>query len=112
MKCDHSISSCSSSTVANNRPLYVPLPVLCRVPECQLKSIVWQTLQAVNFCHKHSVSMKNFGSYHSALSAIFDIHLYLHFQNIINFRFIYTLDCRTHFSQNQHCSLAIAVLNF
>ncbi|MEQ2189780.1 Cyclin-dependent kinase-like 1, partial [Goodea atripinnis] len=24
------------------------------VPEAQLKSIVWQTLQAVNFCHKHS----------------------------------------------------------
>uniref|UniRef100_UPI0037E879FF cyclin-dependent kinase-like 1 n=1 Tax=Semicossyphus pulcher TaxID=241346 RepID=UPI0037E879FF len=23
------------------------------VPEAQLKSIVWQTLQAVNFCHKH-----------------------------------------------------------
>lgn len=27
-----------------------------RVPEAQLKSIVWQTLQAVNFCHKHNVS--------------------------------------------------------
>lgn len=27
-----------------------------RVPEGQLKSIVWQTLQAVNFCHKHNVS--------------------------------------------------------
>ncbi|KAL1260108.1 hypothetical protein QQF64_007935, partial [Cirrhinus molitorella] len=24
------------------------------VPEAQLKSIVWQTLQAVNFCHKHN----------------------------------------------------------
>ncbi|KAM6973080.1 cyclin-dependent kinase-like 1 isoform 2-T2 [Aplochiton taeniatus] len=24
------------------------------VPEVQLKSIVWQTLQAVNFCHKHN----------------------------------------------------------
>lgn len=32
-------------------------PVLCRVPEAQLKSIVWQTLQAVNFCHKHNVSI-------------------------------------------------------
>lgn len=31
--------------------------VLHRVPEAQLKSIVWQTLQAVNFCHKHNVSM-------------------------------------------------------
>ncbi|XP_010785403.1 cyclin-dependent kinase-like 1 [Notothenia coriiceps] len=27
------------------------------VPEAQLKSIVWQTLQAVNFCHKHNVSI-------------------------------------------------------
>ncbi|XP_023662995.1 cyclin-dependent kinase-like 1 isoform X1 [Paramormyrops kingsleyae] len=26
------------------------------VPEAQLKSIVWQTLQAINFCHKHNVS--------------------------------------------------------
>ncbi|XP_023662996.1 cyclin-dependent kinase-like 1 isoform X2 [Paramormyrops kingsleyae] len=24
------------------------------VPEAQLKSIVWQTLQAINFCHKHN----------------------------------------------------------
>ncbi|KTG36096.1 hypothetical protein cypCar_00012618, partial [Cyprinus carpio] len=24
------------------------------VPEAQLKNIVWQTLQAVNFCHKHN----------------------------------------------------------
>lgn len=31
--------------------------VLFRVPEGQLKSIVWQTLQAVNFCHKHNVSI-------------------------------------------------------
>ncbi len=32
---------------------------LFRVPETQLKSIVWQTLQAVNFCHKHNVSMSS-----------------------------------------------------
>lgn len=36
----------------------IPLSlVLYRVPEGQLKSIVWQTLQAVNFCHKHNVSI-------------------------------------------------------
>lgn len=27
-----------------------------RVPEYLVKSITWQTLQAVNFCHKHNVS--------------------------------------------------------
>uniref|UniRef100_A0A8B9HBR2 Protein kinase domain-containing protein n=1 Tax=Astyanax mexicanus TaxID=7994 RepID=A0A8B9HBR2_ASTMX len=27
------------------------------VPEAQLKSIIWQTLQAVNFCHKNNVSL-------------------------------------------------------
>uniref|UniRef100_A0A8C2Y8U4 Protein kinase domain-containing protein n=1 Tax=Coturnix japonica TaxID=93934 RepID=A0A8C2Y8U4_COTJA len=32
--------------------------VLCsnRVPEQLVRSITWQTLQAVNFCHKHNVS--------------------------------------------------------
>lgn len=60
---------CPSFTVATNRPIYGPLPVPSRVPECQLKSIVWQTLQAVNFCHKHNVSMTKHSSYHSALAA-------------------------------------------
>lgn len=27
-----------------------------RVPEYLVKSITWQILQAVNFCHKHNVS--------------------------------------------------------
>lgn len=37
---------------------HIPLSrVICRVPEAQLKSIVWQTLQAVDFCHKHNVSV-------------------------------------------------------
>lgn len=27
-----------------------------RVPEHLVRSITWQTLQAVNFCHKHNVS--------------------------------------------------------
>lgn len=27
-----------------------------RVPEQLVRSITWQTLQAVNFCHKHNVS--------------------------------------------------------
>lgn len=38
------------------RALLSPLAVSFRVPEAQLKSIVWQTLQAINFCHKHNVS--------------------------------------------------------
>ncbi|KAJ7345319.1 hypothetical protein JRQ81_001269 [Phrynocephalus forsythii] len=37
-------------------PLSLPPPrnYLCRVPEHLVKSIMWQTLQAVNFCHKHN----------------------------------------------------------
>lgn len=37
--------------------IYFVSSVLPSVPEAQLKSIVWQTLQAVNFCHKHNVSI-------------------------------------------------------
>jgi hypothetical protein len=34
--------------------------IFTRVPEHLVKSITWQTLQAVNFCHKHNVSFTIF----------------------------------------------------
>lgn len=63
----------SLCNVVTQRP---PLPFFCdnkvgfndqsinvlfknRVPEHLVKSIMWQTLQAVSFCHKHNVSPLN-----------------------------------------------------
>ncbi|KAI3354021.1 hypothetical protein L3Q82_018581 [Scortum barcoo] len=42
------------------------------VPEAQLKSIVWQTLQAVNFCHKHNTV------YRVAESLILGVYVAVH----------------------------------
>lgn len=36
-----------------------------RVPEVNTKKIIWQTLQAVNFCHKHNVSAYELNPYNA-----------------------------------------------
>lgn len=43
--------------MATLKNVSVLLLIFIRVPEHLVKSITWQTLQAVNFCHKHNVSL-------------------------------------------------------
>lgn len=70
------------NSMARVKNVFVLFFVFIRVPEHLMKSITWQTLQAVNFCHKHNVSLmiffENSGSFPLAkFKALFKVHITL-----------------------------------